>query len=155
MVSELQEHVAKLLAHADMGSSVTPPLTTDEVLALAASLEYDASPARIQDLIAAGRCTPDAAGRWNEAAIFALVGELEGLRLWRYPSKLHDFKRSQFDLEACRLRAEGRHDELAEAVASQTLRGLLVMLTTCENRMGREALLALVLAKLELLEINL
>lgn len=151
--TDMEAQVEALFRHLDLPGRRLP-LSTADVLQVLGELGYDVDLDRIREFWSTGRLHEPrlylGEYRWQAGDILDTIGACEAVRLWKYPSKVHDGKRTQFDLAICQAKADGKLDEAMAGFSKLCIREMLVLLTVANNRMQRESLLPILMARLQL-----
>jgi hypothetical protein len=129
------------------------PETTERVVEMLGECQYAIDADSLQRLIDAGAfASPPMQGgrrRWSATDIMRLVTLMETRRQWKPFSSLHDPKKSRGQLALEQARAAGDVSSVIGDLDKFDLRQLLILCVETEHRELREAVFAIVQAKLE------
>lgn len=129
------------------------PLPSRSVLPILAELGYEMPKEVIQDLIARGRITgpkrTDSGEVWDRDSLMELVGACEALRYWSSEARRHQVKFTEFWRLYLAARSAGQLAQFNDSFHKVPTRELCILLTESDNRVAREQLLPLLLARLE------
>jgi hypothetical protein len=118
----------------------------DEVVALLAALDYDATPNTLAEF-QRKRYVPAVEGDWSPVDVYCLLAALESRRRWRPAPSRHDPKKSGARLEIERLQREGVNPPVVD-LDGYSVEDLLLQMVGSDNRAERECLLEVLRLKL-------
>jgi hypothetical protein len=131
--------------------AMTYPVGTPAVLSMLQACDYRVDLPFIVELIGQGvTLVPVVRGqaRWDAGHVLQLVGHLERLRRWSWPSAIHAWKFSQLERLQAEAEAAGRPSGF-EGFARFDVESLLTLQAEAEQPATREALRTVILAKLK------